>query len=320
MESLDDHIGPTTDVIAYQTRTQSIDSVINNNDHPQWELDINVPNCPKCSKKFSFFNRRHHCRKCGKIYCNRCCDWFTSYLPMSFVVFPPSEGGGFLIRGRLMHARFRTCGDCYEEIRMIKEAMGIVSESESDSESGSNSGSDNGSEAEHLNHRIINEGGHGERIQGYNQTVTGNNSIGKTQSQETTMETSDSIMINRVHNIPGNEEDDECPVCATSLKTMAEIEREMHINQCLKEQEFGSPIENTNLKRARNRMLISYLPNDGLPLLVNDDNECVICLEEFQHGDKVGRLECLCCFHYQCIKNWINKKGFVECPVHSLHV
>lgn len=49
------------------------------------------------------------------------------------------------------------------------------------------------------------------------------------------------------------------------------------------------------------------------------DNECVICLEDLKPGDKVGRLECLCVFHYQCIKDWFKKKGYGECPVHFLH-
>lgn len=46
------------------------------------------------------------------------------------------------------------------------------------------------------------------------------------------------------------------------------------------------------------------------------DHECVICLEDLKAGDKVGRLECLCVFHYRCIKDWFNKKGYGECPVH----
>ncbi|GEQ69626.1 hypothetical protein JCM33374_g3299 [Metschnikowia sp. JCM 33374] len=49
------------------------------------------------------------------------------------------------------------------------------------------------------------------------------------------------------------------------------------------------------------------------------DAECVICLEDLCPGDKVGRLECLCVFHYKCIKDWFNKKSYAECPVHFLH-
>lgn len=51
----------------------------------------------------------------------------------------------------------------------------------------------------------------------------------------------------------------------------------------------------------------------------NYDHECIICLEDLNAGDKVGRLECLCVFHYKCIKDWFNKKGYGECPVHFLH-
>lgn len=50
-----------------------------------------------------------------------------------------------------------------------------------------------------------------------------------------------------------------------------------------------------------------------------EEAECVICLEDLKPGDKVGRLECLCVFHYKCIKDWFNKKGYGECPVHFLH-
>lgn len=50
-----------------------------------------------------------------------------------------------------------------------------------------------------------------------------------------------------------------------------------------------------------------------------EDSECVICFEEFKPGDKVARMECLCVFHYRCIKDWFKRKGARECPVHTLH-
>ncbi|GMF05485.1 unnamed protein product [Ambrosiozyma monospora] len=69
-------------------------------------------------------------------------------------------------------------------------------------------------------------------------------------------------------------------------------------------------------------MLVYTIPWDTNPdsLNLNEDNECVICFEEFKPGDKVGRLECLCCFHYKCIKAWFMKKGDNECPVHTIHM
>lgn len=47
-----------------------------------------------------------------------------------------------------------------------------------------------------------------------------------------------------------------------------------------------------------------------------DDAECTICLEEFEVGVPMARLECLCRYHRKCIREW-----FVEhpgrCPVHQ---
>lgn len=47
--------------------------------------------------------------------------------------------------------------------------------------------------------------------------------------------------------------------------------------------------------------------------------ECVICFEEFQPGDEMGRLECLCKFHRACIRGWWEMKGRGTCPTHQLH-
>lgn len=47
--------------------------------------------------------------------------------------------------------------------------------------------------------------------------------------------------------------------------------------------------------------------------------ECVICFEEFQPGDEMGRMECLCKFHRVCIRRWWDTKGTGSCPTHQLH-
>jgi len=47
-----------------------------------------------------------------------------------------------------------------------------------------------------------------------------------------------------------------------------------------------------------------------------DSAECTICLEEFEVGVPMGRLECFCRFHMKCIKEWfVNHPG--QCPVHQ---
>ena len=37
-----------------------------------WTPDSHAKNCSFCNDKFSFVNRRHHCRRCGKLSCSKC--------------------------------------------------------------------------------------------------------------------------------------------------------------------------------------------------------------------------------------------------------
>jgi hypothetical protein len=48
---------------------------------PRWIPDPIVRKCLTCSTNFGLFTRKHHCRKCGEIFCNNCCSNFDSFLP-----------------------------------------------------------------------------------------------------------------------------------------------------------------------------------------------------------------------------------------------
>mmetsp|Transcript_7236 Transcript_7236/g.13722 ORF Transcript_7236/g.13722 Transcript_7236/m.13722 type:complete len:363 (+) Transcript_7236:31-1119(+) len=37
-----------------------------------WQQDNEITECNSCDKKFGAFNRRHHCRLCGNIFCGHC--------------------------------------------------------------------------------------------------------------------------------------------------------------------------------------------------------------------------------------------------------
>ncbi|KAK2712949.1 lateral signaling target protein 2 homolog isoform X2 [Artemia franciscana] len=39
---------------------------------PEWIPDDVAPDCMQCSQPFTVIRRRHHCRNCGKVFCNRC--------------------------------------------------------------------------------------------------------------------------------------------------------------------------------------------------------------------------------------------------------
>ncbi|KYR01118.1 Esterase [Tieghemostelium lacteum] len=50
---------------------------------PQWVPDNSSNKCEMCQSEFTFFNRRHHCRRCGHLFCSDCCGLNVS-LPQEF--------------------------------------------------------------------------------------------------------------------------------------------------------------------------------------------------------------------------------------------
>ena len=43
-------------------------------ERPKWKDDKYAPNCAHCQREFTLLVRRHHCRRCGDVYCDRCCS------------------------------------------------------------------------------------------------------------------------------------------------------------------------------------------------------------------------------------------------------
>ncbi|ODV84302.1 hypothetical protein CANARDRAFT_29187 [[Candida] arabinofermentans NRRL YB-2248] len=283
-------------------------TIITDDGVPIWENDDDVLMCPLCNHTFTFFNRKHHCRKCGKIVCGDCSSTFTSYLPNTYVVSPQSQ-----IFLESPHVPHRTCDSCVEELEMLRSALREVM----------NNNNNNTNDVPEVPPTS---------------TTNHNNSIIKTVPFNTTtinlLDSSNPINITPSSTATANnkqtttslDDDDNklCPICALDLTTAefeTDLSKEQHVNECIQNLEFsGSPLS----KRHINRMLVYTIPKNTKSLTklnLNEDNECVICFEEFKNGDKVGRLECLCCFHYICIKDWINRKGgIVECPVHTVHL
>ncbi|EGG21302.1 Esterase [Cavenderia fasciculata] len=64
-----------------QQQQQATTSTANNYDtssppaikKPDWVPDNSSNKCEMCSSEFTFFNRRHHCRRCGHLFCGECC-------------------------------------------------------------------------------------------------------------------------------------------------------------------------------------------------------------------------------------------------------
>uniref|UniRef100_A0A3Q3GXU7 Zinc finger, FYVE domain containing 21 n=1 Tax=Labrus bergylta TaxID=56723 RepID=A0A3Q3GXU7_9LABR len=54
-------------------------------DEPQWVPDKECPRCMQCDTKFDFIRRKHHCRRCGRCFCDKCCSKKVVLPRMCFV-------------------------------------------------------------------------------------------------------------------------------------------------------------------------------------------------------------------------------------------
>ncbi|KAK3065861.1 hypothetical protein LTS18_002305, partial [Coniosporium uncinatum] len=75
---------------------------------------------PSCTTTFSLYNRRHHCRRCGNLFCQ----------PHSTRVVPLDQEARFHPKG----PRSRSCDMCYSDYRAWHDAR----KSRSNSDAGSN--------------------------------------------------------------------------------------------------------------------------------------------------------------------------------------
>lgn len=57
---------------------------------PRWQPDSEVSECPICGTVFSFWYRKHHCRKCGRVVCASCSPHRIT-IPRQFIVRPPDS-------------------------------------------------------------------------------------------------------------------------------------------------------------------------------------------------------------------------------------
>ncbi|CAJ0823537.1 4569_t:CDS:10 [Entrophospora sp. SA101] len=77
--------------------------------HPKWENDDDVYECRKCQKKFNFWIRKHHCRRCGQVFCDKCSTARVT-LPSLQVLSDPSAPNN-TTNTTLYH---RVCDSCCE--------------------------------------------------------------------------------------------------------------------------------------------------------------------------------------------------------------
>ncbi|KAM7194273.1 FYVE zinc finger domain containing protein [Naviculisporaceae sp. PSN 640] len=302
---------------------------------PRWQPDAEVTYCPICRTQFSTWVRKHHCRKCGRVVCNRCSPHRIT-IPYQYIVrppgtprqgYPPYQDGSdlsFIGGGE----RVRLCNPCVPDpnIAPPQQAQATHSRSQSnlvvpttanDTSPSSNRWSSyfGGTTANDLPARS--------RSVTMHAGPSGSSSSRAGPSSSTGWRP-------RLEPQPLAEED-ECPVCHRELpsRTLQNFEalREAHITICITSHSTYSgsvpvtPDANTGgsegllLPPARPR-LTGMFPYTATEKDCVDSAECTICLEEFEAGAAMARLECLCRFHRVCITAWWERHPG-RCPVHQ---
>lgn len=94
-------------------------------DYGLWMPDSVCVSCYSCESQFTFFNRKHHCRKCGQVFCNKCCFKFIEGPQNEFAENSSEE--------------IRVCNNCYSEnelrrtglLNFMKPSTGLIRSSRS---------------------------------------------------------------------------------------------------------------------------------------------------------------------------------------------
>lgn len=258
-----------------------------------WKPDEESQSCDRCNEKFTFLSRRHHCRCCGNIFCKKCTANFALYDTQRVKIVKNPEYDW-------EYPPYRTCESCFQMLR---------------------------------SQDLISSKYHYEEIQCQEEnTPQGEESSGQEESISQAQQEQE-------------EESEYCPICNLDLKTFpTEPLRESHVIECIniaeqthqhhltdrtrheeeEEEEERNEHDSLRCPALQNRMLVYKIP-DTTTEAQKEFSECPICFEEMLPGEKVGRLECLCMYHYNCIRGWFKRKrknaGTTEhrnfCPIHD---
>ena len=89
-------------------------------DMPQPDPESTICDDPTCKRKFNYFTRRHHCRRCGNIFC----DWHTAF------DVPLDQDANYNPRA----SPSRSCGHCFQEFKAWRSRNNSAASSAASSE------------------------------------------------------------------------------------------------------------------------------------------------------------------------------------------
>ncbi|KAI8832206.1 hypothetical protein BC829DRAFT_408812 [Chytridium lagenaria] len=263
---------------------------------PTWQPDATASSCSGCSKRFSLFVRRHHCRCCGKVFCDLCTSrrWnipSASHFSLSRVCSPCFSS---LSRGV---TRLPTHPGHPPTIRqesapeLMTPQVALTSLAATISTAASSAFTQLSTSINSLD----------EHLSRHFDTDFFDPPPSHRRASSASMYTPSLGERRNVYQETVDEENmNECPVCGIRLARLGTEEaREKHVGECLAKPGGGS-VRGT-------RYLIQVL-DETL------EKECVICFNDLEKGQKIARLNCLCIYHADCIDDWFLRSQ--ECPVH----
>lgn len=388
---------------------------------PVWQPDADVSQCPVCKADFTFFFRKHHCRKCGRVVCSNCSPHRIT-IPRQYIVQAPTMigddpesparlgnpalGGGEVVRvcnpcvpdpwtpdpasddpvlrqrqsrpvnmdipppeslmSRLAQRHPMDRPDRYRQIAPSALSrnranthdagpprFGLIPQAP-----GAPSFVPNfGSMPQHgPPPRVSSRYGTGHRHSQSNAdrppVWDPMGRLAQSQPQATNPPVVPAPQPRRQVR-----EEDECPVCGIEMPP-GESVREAHIQECIASRFSSTPVQPPRSAPPSSDAAVAPLPGGSFGTSASssatpppvpegsrpratsyrprgmalyratekdcttedgEPQECVICFEEFETGDEMGRMECLCKFHRKCIRQWWDTKGVGSCPTHQLH-
>lgn len=81
--------------------------------------DSTVTHCYNCGVAFSMFNRRHHCRACGRIFCYNCSQW-NERIPIDLISYTDTKS--WIVPGQVS----RVCQSCKDMINNFRRLEHLV--------------------------------------------------------------------------------------------------------------------------------------------------------------------------------------------------
>ncbi|KAJ5797189.1 uncharacterized protein N7518_005729 [Penicillium psychrosexuale] len=340
---------------------------------PKWQADSDVSECPICGVVFSFWHRKHHCRKCGRVVCASCSPHRIT-IPRQYIVRPP-EFVDFLPDSPPIPSRSPSVVDLTGDDPVISSSpLSSPSASVAATATTLNPALGGGEEVRLCNPCVPDPNpnpisystvrAHGHRpthslsstmANTYHASSGPSNPEARQErrtvgvndrpqflnelNSQTRQVPSPTAGISRPHrsfsNRDGNptrgpalNEDDFCPVCRRQYLPLSPEQpleaRQAHTRACI--EGYLRPTAPPRTSSLQHDHPLPHPPPVArmLPFVatekdcLGDDGqaaECTICMEDYEVGQTLARLECLCKFHKHCIVDWFERK--MECPVHK---